>query len=183
MKRKAVFLDQDGTVIRGIANRPGAQFEGKVTAPFTMEELKFEPRLGEAMELLRDADFLRIIITNKPNVAAGHLSSGMWSKIHKEVMSRVDPDDYWMCTHPRWENCPWTKPSPLMIQAAAHKWDVDLEQSFMIGDTHYDVGAGKAASCKTILLSRPYNGNISILPDYIMPDLVSAAHMIAAKMH
>lgn len=180
---KAVFLDRDGTLIEAVVGRPEPQFAGKITAPFSMNELKFVPRVGEAIGVLREAGYLIIMITNQPDVANGYVTRETWKAIHQAVLKEVDPDDCFMCRHPSEKKCFFKKPEPGMILAAQDKWGIDLNSSFMIGDTHYDIGAGKAAGCKTVLLSRAYNTNISVLPDFIVPDLISAAYMIASKLY
>ena len=172
-KRKAVFLDRDGTLVKSI-ERPN--FEKGITAPFHFSELEFFPDLDKAMTIMGWLGFLRIIITNQPDAAYGHVSEEEWTKIHTAILGRVQPDDCFMCRHRRDESCPMRKPSPLMIFTAACKWNVNLAKSFMIGDTEYDMGAGKAAGCKTILLDRKYNADV--VADFRARDLLEAAQVI-----
>lgn len=152
-QRRAVFLDRDGTLIKAIA-RPGFD---KMTAPFTMAELEFDPALDEAMKIIDDLGYFRIITTNQPDVAYGHLSEEAWEEIHNAVIARVMPDDCFMCPHTREAGCFFKKPSPGMLLAAADKWRVDIANSYIIGDTDADVGAGYKAGCNAIILDRPYN--------------------------
>lgn len=182
-RRKAVFLDRDGTLIKAVEGRPGPQFAGKITAPFFMKELEFVPRVRESMAVLREAGYFLVMVTNQPDVANGYVSEEVWEKIHRAVLEETNPDQCLMCRHASNVPCEFKKPKPGMLLAAEDAWGIDLKSSLIIGDTHYDIGAGKAAGCKTVLLSHPYNANIQILPDYIMPDLVSAAYMIASKLY
>lgn len=155
MKRKAVFLDRDGTLIKAVVNRPG--FDKKVTAPFCFAELEFDPHAERAIQEFKKAGYLCVMITNQPDVAYGYLSESEWEKIHSAVVNRLKLDKVSMCRHRRNDNCPMRKPSPMMLIAAADDLNIDLSKSWMIGDTDADVGAGDAAGCSTILLKRHYN--------------------------
>jgi len=164
--KKAVFLDRDGTLIKII---PRPDFEKKLTAPFKFEELEFMPyshSLG-IMEDLKVLGFLSIIVTNQPDVANGFMTEDEWEKIHNTVIERLRPDDFFMCRHRTMKECAFKKPSPLMLLAAADKWGIDLSASYMVGDTHKDMEAGKAAGCTTILLETSYNSGTEA--DYKTP--------------
>ena len=155
--RKAVFLDRDGTLIE-IIERP--EHPKKRTAPFVDSELKFFPDAWDALDRLRVAGFLTIMVTNQPDVAHGYMSEDEWQKIHKTVVDTLFLDDFYMCRHRSEDHCPFKKPFPLMLQSAADKWGINLSESYMIGDTDTDMKAGKAAGCTTIILNRPYNQGI-----------------------
>lgn len=175
--RKAIFLDRDGTVIEAI-HRPHRAWNiaKEFSAPFILEELRFYPDAQDALDALRIAGFLTVMITNQPDVRHGYMTEENWQKIHKTVMSYLDFDDYFMCRHTSEDNCPFKKPSPLMLQAAADKWGIDLSRSYMIGDTDKDMDAGRAAGCKTILLDRHYNQGIDA--DFRRPTLSEAFKVI-----
>ncbi len=170
-QKHAVFFDRDGTINEAIINRPG--FEKKVTAPFTMSELKFDPDLDESMDIIRDLGYLRIITTNQPDVAYGYISEEDWEEIHNEVISRVMPDAWFTCRHTRDAGCFMKKPNPGMLIAAADRWNIDLAHSYIIGDTDADVGAGYKAGCNAIILDRPYNQGV--VATFRMPSLLAAA--------
>ena len=154
--RKAVFLDRDGTLI-DIIHRP--DFDKKFTAPFTYDELRFVPRVKEVLEFLKRQGFMRIMITNQPDVANGYMNESEWHRIHCEVLDVLRPDDFFMCRHTSDDNCPFKKPSPFMLKAAADKWGINLSQSYMVGDTKVDMEAGKAVGCKTVLIRTSYNAD------------------------
>lgn len=156
--RRAVFLDRDGTVVESI-HRP--DFVKKVTAPFHEEELKFVPNAYLSLSQLKEAGFLRILVTNQPDVAHGYMDEEVWRRIHRKIVDTLGPDDVFMCRHVKTGNCPFKKPSPMMILAAADKWGIDLSLSWMVGDTNQDMEAGRAAGCRTILIDRPYNSSLT----------------------
>jgi len=152
--RQAVFLDRDGTVIESIS-RP--DFVKKITAPFLENELKFMPKAYLAVSKLKDEGFLRILVTDQPDVRHDYLEEKIWRRIQNRVQDTLGLDDIFMCRHLRDDNCPLKKPSPLMLQAAADKWGIDLSQSWMVGDTEQDMKTGRAAGCKVVLISWEYN--------------------------
>ena len=158
--RRAVFLDRDGTVIKAIY-RPDAN--KKITAPFSDNELEFVPRVYPLLYKLKEHGFLRILATNQPDVANGYVKEDVWQRIHKRVVDTLGLDDVFMCRHTTADNCPFKKPSPMMLLSAADKWGIDLSRSWMIGDTSNDTEAGRRAGCKTIMISQSYN---LILTDY-----------------
>ncbi len=147
---RTVFLDRDGVLIKAIY-RPN--FVKKITCAYTVEELKFVVGAIGVLVKLKEMGFLRIMVTNQPDVNLGYMEEDEWLTIHRRVLTFLDLNDFIMCRHTTEQNCPFKKPSPLMLQAMADKWDTDLASSYMIGDTDADIGAGKAAGCKTILIT------------------------------
>lgn len=151
-KKRAVFIDRDGVVVRAIP-RPGFTWP---TAPFSFDEFIMEDGVEGAIRLLQDRGFLCILVSNQPDVAYGHISHQEWRRIQNKV-EELGFDDVFLCRHTREDNCECKKPKPGMLVQAAARWDIDLSRSYMIGDTVNDVLAGKAAGCKTVLISTTYN--------------------------
>lgn len=172
--KRAIFLDRDGTLIR-IIHRP--DFHKIITAPFKYEELVFVPDVHEALEMFKRAGFLRIMITNQPDVANGYMSQEEWQKIHDKVISTLDLDDFRMCQHASDSGCQCHKPSPWMLLSTARQKGIDLGKSFMIGDTSADMEAGRAAGCKTVLIDAFYNKDVQ--SDVRFKDLWMAALVIS----
>ncbi len=154
MARRAVFLDRDGTLLQ-IIHRPS--HPKKLTAAFSMEEYRLEEDIHHPLADLADAGFMRILITNQPDVAHGYVSEGVWWEIFRKFLAEAPLDDWYMCRHTTENHCPCKKPSSVMLRVAADKHGIDLSQSFMVGDSEDDMLAGQKAGCKTILLVREYN--------------------------
>lgn len=170
MARRAVFIDRDGVIVEArIIN-------GVARGPLRREELKFLPRADEALKLLKDLGFLRILVTNQPDVAYGSMTEEEWRWIQDRVED-LDFDDVFICRHRRDEGCKCRKPNPGMIFAAAKKWDIDLSLSYMVGDTANDIGAACAAGITGILVATPYNADVCDF-DYAVDGLWSAAILI-----
>jgi len=174
---KAAFIDRDGTIIKSILKH--IEKDGKINlfpiSPHSMKEFKFYPKVVESLTLLKKLGFLRILITNQPDMAYGYLDEEVWRVIQKRV-EWLGFDDIFICRHTRYQKCYFRKPKPGMLLAAADKWNIDLASSWMIGDTSADTIAGKSAGCKTILLARNYN--VDVKSDYIAKNMWGAVKLI-----
>ena len=189
---RAVFLDRDG-VINELIRYPE---HGIIDSPFTVEQFKLLPGTGKAIKKLREKDYLVILASNQPGIAKEHMSEETFEKIRqklKEELARdgahLDGEKY--CRHhPEAKvarlraNCECRKPKPGMLLQAAQEMDIDLSQSWMIGDGLTDVLAGQGAGCKTILIGRmkcelcEWMEEEGARPDAIAPNLEEAVRLI-----
>jgi D,D-heptose 1,7-bisphosphate phosphatase len=167
VKQRAVFLDRDGTI---------NQFNGFVTRP---EDLVLLEGAAEAIGRINRLGYLAIVITNQPVIARGEASLEDLEMIHNKMEAELGKagayiDDVFFCPHhpdkgfpgerPEYKiACDCRKPKPGLLLRAAEKYNVDLSQSYMIGDDMRDVEAGRAAGCIPVLLSS----------DSTFPDLAS----------
>ena len=154
---KAVFLDRDGTLIRAI---PRIYFDYSFTAPFLLSEVEFIDGVEHMFAALKRLNFLRIMVTNQPDVRRGFVTEDEWSAIQASVTRHLEFEDVFMCRHIPEDDCSLRKPSPMMLLAAADKWNINLSRSFMVGDNECDITAGRKAGCTTILINAPYNEGV-----------------------
>jgi D,D-heptose 1,7-bisphosphate phosphatase len=156
VKQRAVFLDRDGTI---------NQFNGFVTRP---EELVLLEGAAEAIGRINRLGYLAIVITNQPVIARGEVSLEDLEMIHNKMEAELGKagayiDDIFFCPHhpdkgfpgerPEYKiDCDCRKPKPGLIFKAAEKYNIDLSQSYMVGDDTRDVDAGRAAGCIPVLL-------------------------------
>ena len=147
-KRPAVFLDRDGVI------------NEEISFIHTPEELKLFPYVPEAIKQINEAGFLAIVITNQSVIARNMCTEEELQNIHNKMetilgKARAKLDAIYYCPHhpdkgfleERIEyktDCTCRKPKPGMILDAAQQYNVDLENSFMIGDSERDIEAGKA---------------------------------------
>ena len=149
--------------------------------------------------MLNDNGYKVIIITNQPGVARGKFTEETLIHINKyieealaEKGARID-ETYYCPHHPEGiikeytRNCDCRKPKPGMILSAARDFNIDLKDSFVIGDRDIDVEAGKRAGCKTILLaSEDPPGNTKepvAIADHVAPDLCEAVKWLLEFGH
>jgi D-glycero-D-manno-heptose 1,7-bisphosphate phosphatase len=145
--RKCVFFDRDGIVNQS----PGAGYVER------WEEFHLLPEFVETLRITTRLGYAAVIVTNQRGVALGLMSAETVDDIHrrlKDVLKEqhgLDLLDIRYCPHDR-NTCDCRKPKPGMILDAAHRHQIDLSRSWMIGDSPGDAGAGRAAGCKTILV-------------------------------
>ena len=176
---KAVFLDRDGTIIED--------------TKFSTDPATLRPLAGalDGLRRLREAGYLLVVVTNQSGVARGTFDEASLQRFH-EYMLRwfaergVAIEAIYYCPHypegklaPFARTCDCRKPAPGMLLKAAKEHGINLAESWMIGDRPADMGAGRAAGCRTI---RVGTGDPAPEdhpePDFYAPDLSTAAQLI-----
>ena len=166
---RAVFLDRDG-VINKVTLR-----QGRPHPPSSLDTLEFLPDVAEAIEALRNAGFVVIVVTNQPDVATGVQQQAVVEAINRRVQETFHVDDVKVCYHVDSDGCSCRKPKPGMILTAEAEWSLDLEGSFMVGDRWRDIEAGKAAGCRTIFVDAGYAERKPENPDAAVNSLLEAS--------
>lgn len=174
-KRKAVFLDRDGVINKLIMRNGLAQ------APYVIEEFELYPGVTEAINQLKENQFLTVIVTNQPDVARGWVSIDSVTMINNRILELLPIDEIRICFHINEDNCHCRKPKPGMLTDAAQKWNIDLRQSFMFGDRYGDISAGKRAGCKTFLVGHGDKQGGHPDPDYKVSSLIEGVQHILIK--
>lgn len=186
-KQKCIFLDRDGTINKKngfIANEDA----------FELEDCALE-----AIKKINKSGYLAVVITNQPSVARGLCEIEDIECIHKKLSTLlgregVYVDDIQFCPHhpdkgfPE-ENplykivCDCRKPKTGMIDKVAAKYNIDLSQSWMIGDTTMDLQTGVNAGMRTALVLTGDAGQdkkYDVQPDLVGKDLLEAVELILA---
>ena len=156
-KQKAIFLDRDGTINKYVG--------------FLRKEEEFEllPGVADAVRKINQSGFLAIVVTNQPVIARGEVTFEGLDTIHNKMETLLGKegaylDAIYFCPHHPHKGyegevaelkieCDCRKPKPGMLIKAAEDFNINLSQSFMVGDGENDIKAGKAAGCKTVLLN------------------------------
>ncbi len=146
--RPTVFLDRDGVLNCHIAG-------GYVTR---WAEFVILPGVPEALQMLRNAGFRLVIVSNQAGVPKGFLTCN--DLIHITSMSLrsfeedgAGVDAAFFCLHQPSDDCICRKPKPGLLRVAADLFPTDFSRSFLIGDSLSDILAGASMSCKTIYLT------------------------------
>jgi D,D-heptose 1,7-bisphosphate phosphatase len=154
-KQKAVFLDRDDTLIEdpGYINHPG--------------QVKLLPGAAASLVQLRKMDFRVVVVSNQSGVARGIFTEEMLAQIHHQLEKLLADEGayldaiYYCPYHPDGVvekyriDSDMRKPAPGMLLKAAEDLNIDMSRSWMIGDSYRDIGAGKRAGCKTVLINNP----------------------------
>lgn len=155
-KQKAIFLDRDGTINKYVG--------------FLRDIKKFELASGaaEAIKLINQSGYLAIVVTNQPVIARGEVTYYELHEIHNKMETLLGNegaylDSIYYCPHhphkgfegevPELKiDCECRKPKPGLLIKAAEDYNIDLSQSWMIGDGENDVLAGRNAGTKTAFI-------------------------------
>ena len=169
---RAVFLDRDGVI------NEATVLEGHPYPPANLEQFKLLPGVPETIDSLRGAGFKIIIVTNQPDVATGVQSREVVESMHNKLLTLELCDDIKVCYHAGADACGCRKPKPGMLIEAAWEWQIDLSNSFMVGDRWRDVMAGKAAGCFTYFIDYRYQEQLPDDPDAVVGSLEEAGRLI-----
>ncbi len=145
---KAIFLDRDGVI-----NEERKDYVKKV------EEFRILDNVQDAINLIKNHGFLVIIITNQSAVNRKLLTIETLNEIHEKLQTYLQKhntsfDGIYFCPHTPYENCKCRKPKPGLIIQAINDFNIDVSQSFMIGDSKTDIQAAKSVGCKGVLLKK-----------------------------
>ena len=155
-KQKAVFLDRDGTINKYVGFLRD------------IDDFELLPGVAEAVKLINACGYRAIVVTNQPVIARGEVTVPQLQEIHNKMETLLGAegaylDAIYYCPHhphkgyegevPELKiDCDCRKPKPGMLLKAAEEFNIDLSQSWMIGDGENDIKAGKAAGCRTALI-------------------------------
>ena len=166
-KQKAIFLDRDGTINKYVGFLRD------------IDEFELIDGAAEAIRLINESGYLAIVVTNQPVIARGEASFEELDAIHNKMETLLGAegaylDGIYYCPHhphkgyegevPELKiDCDCRKPKPGMLLKAAQDFNIDLSQSWMIGDGENDVRAGQNAGCRTALIgSENYDQDITV---------------------
>lgn len=145
--RPAAFLDRDGTIVRDVGYARHA------------DELQLLPGVRDAMQQLRAAGYLLIVITNQSGIGRGLLTEADYqsqvARLDEMLGESARPDAHYHCPHhptdavePYKKDCDCRKPKPGLFLRAAADWNINIHRSIAIGDNARDLEAARAAGVR-----------------------------------
>jgi histidinol-phosphate phosphatase family protein len=145
---RAVFLDRDGVLTR---DKPGYVK--------SVDELELLPGISSPLKALQDRGFLLIVVTNQSIIGRGLATDGELAAIHSELRSKLQKlgckiDAIYFCPHRPEENCNCRKPGPGLLLSAADDFEIDLKDSWLIGDQDSDLEAARRVGCRGIKVQK-----------------------------
>jgi D-glycero-D-manno-heptose 1,7-bisphosphate phosphatase len=184
----AVFLDRDGVINELILNPQTGEYE----SPLSENDLKIAPNVFSDLRKLNKANFLLFVVSNQPNYAKGKSTLDSLQRISQLFSKRMIDnavrltDCYYCYHHPDGVvkdysgECLCRKPKPYFLVEAQKKYDIDMLQSWFVGDQDSDVQCGQAAGVKTILVNEMLSGKKrgNSVPDYEVDNLTEAVKVI-----
>lgn len=155
-KQKAIFLDRDGTINKYVGFLRN------------IDDFELIEGVAEAIKLINQSGYLAIVVTNQPVIARGEVTWEELNEIHKKMATLLGKegayvDGIYICPHhpdkgfegerPEYKiDCDCRKPKPGLLLQAAKDFNIDLSESYMIGDSHRDVEAGENAGVKKSIM-------------------------------
>ncbi len=171
-KKRAIFLDRDGVINKKAKEHDYIKNWG---------EFEFLPHIKDVISQL-NKKFLVVVVSNQRGVSRGLMTLNDVHSIHVNMQTELKKsnaiiDSIYVCPHGIKEKCACRKPEPGMIFQAARELNIDLSNSYMIGDSLTDIEAGKKAGCKTILLA---DANLAreTKPDFAARSMLDVLHFI-----
>ena len=187
---RAVFIDRDGTISEEV---------GYINHPSRFRSF---PYSAAAIKLLNDGGWLAIVVTNQAGVARGYFSEEMIQTVHGQLVLDLKKDGarldaIYYCAHhpsvgepPYRRDCDCRKPRPGLILRAADDLDIDLGQSWMIGDRYSDIELARNAGVNSAFVLSGYGrgewehqrGEWKHEPDLVAETLLEAVQLIAGQV-
>ena len=184
----AVFLDRDG-----VLNPDDSPVQ-------TSAQMTLLPGVAQAVRTLNKSERLTVVVTNQPMIAKGQLSEDGLTAVHAKLESLLSEggaylDRIWYCPHhperghqgerPEYKvECDCRKPRTGMLERATASLNIDLTDSFIIGDRTVDVMTGRNAGITTILVRTGCGGADGLMPcdpDFVCDDLADATRFIEER--
>ena len=176
-RRRAVFLDRDGTI---------NEDTGYLSNP---NDLQLIPGSAEAIRTLNHRGWLAIVISNQSGIGRGFFTEEELRAVHQRLVAELAQhgarlDAIYYCPHTPDDQCQCRKPQAGLLEQAAQHLQVDCTHSWMVGDHDTDVLAGASMGCRTALVLTGHGQNQSLdrfPPDLVAPNLASVvAHILRA---
>ena len=183
LKRRAVFLDRDGTIAEevGYANH----ISRFVVYPFA----------ATAIRRLNEAGLPVIVVTNQSGVARGFFPESLIGRMHEKMVEELAAggahvDGMYYCPHIRDDQCSCRKPLPGMLELAAREHNLEISGSVLVSDRYNDIQMGHENGCRTILVLTGYGrgdyewnrAKWPRQPDHVVENLADAVEIILKEM-
>ena len=171
---KAVFLDRDGTI------------NEEVEFLHEPEKFKLLPNAVEGVKKMMALGYKIVIVTTQTGIGLGYFTKEDFYKVNRVMLKEFSKngivvDKIYFCPHNLNEQCDCRKPAIGLLERGRDELDIDLSQSYMVGDKTCDLLAGRNAGCKSVLVKTGWKGEdkqYDVKADFEAADLLAAAELI-----
>ena len=159
------------------------------------------PEVGKAIRLLNKAGYLAIIVSNQSGVARGYFPIDLVHRVHEKMKDLIKEDGaildgIYFCPHypngkvpPYGMTCDCRKPRTGLIGEACKSFDIDMENSYVVGDRCTDIEMAHEAGLKGIMVKTGYGmGDLEYVfpalpfqPFHVAEDLLGAVRWILGR--
>lgn len=162
-KNKAFFFDRDGIINEIVFNENTEQLD----SPFKIEDVEYVKGIKKVLSILKEKGFLLFVVTNQPAAAKCKVKLFDIYDLNNDIVTNLERESIVfnaikVCPHhpigsvnaPFFlkQNCGCRKPLSGMIKELFEVYNIDTEESYMVGDSYTDIIAGKNAGLKTIFI-------------------------------
>ena len=161
MTKRAIFLDRDGVLNDLVYYASHDEWE----SPRTPSDVHLMPGVIDAIRAAANLGYLIFVVSNQPSAAKGKVTRDDLQAVHDELLTQLGDAPitaFFYCYHRAEDACECRKPSPHFVLEAAKAYDLDLTQSWFVGDQDGEIGCGRRAGTRTALLqyarSKPKRG-------------------------
>ena len=168
---KAIFLDRDGTINEDVGDL------------FTPDKLVFIPRAIDALKLLQER-FVLLIVTNQSGVGRGVFNKDEYTRFNSYFIKMlknqgINIKEVFCCPHVKEDRCICRKPNTYFIEKAKKAYNLDINNSYCVGDHPHDMEMAKNSGARSIFLLTghgiKHRQELTLQPDYIADDIYRAA--------
>jgi D-glycero-D-manno-heptose 1,7-bisphosphate phosphatase len=190
MTKPAVFIDRDGTISEEV---------GYVNHPSRFRLFKYS---SAAIRKLNNAGWLAIVVTNQAGVARGYFSEDVISEVHSRLNKELAQhnarlDAIYYCAHhptvgepPYRLDCDCRKPRAGLIKRASADFDINLANSWMVGDRYSDIELARNAGLRSAFVLSGYGrgeweyqrSSWKLQPDLVSENLLQAVNSIVGYL-
>ncbi|MGB7761690.1 MAG: HAD family hydrolase [Bryobacteraceae bacterium] len=171
-RRRAVFFDRDGTLMEEV------EYCGNPA------QVKVIAGVPEALQELKNAGFLAIIVSNQSGIGRGLFTEAQYTAVQQELLRQIGMhriDASYFCPDAPGVPSLRRKPAPGMLLEAAAELEIDLAASFVVGDKASDIECGRRAGTRTILVRTGYGASQKCDPDLIANDVADAVRWVLKR--
>ena len=181
-KNKAIFLDRDGVI-----NEIIYEVDGKIMSPAKLNQVRIIEGAKEGIKKFKDMGLEVLVISNQPGVALKYIDEKELKKINEYLKKELNIDEIYYCPHhPKITGeCDCRKPKIGLVKKAEKDFNIDVENSYFVGDSLSDIQTGKNAKVKKTFRIGTVRSDIlelqhkmEVFPDFTYSNLIEVAEKI-----